>query len=313
MSTSNLTSLMSDMVVFVKVVETGSFSEASRQLGYTPSAVSRSIARLEKGLGTRVLQRTTRKLRLSDSGQAIYEHARDMLSCAQAAMEISGQFQTEPEGKIRLSVPKAVGHFLIHPHMPDFLAAHPKVNVLMNLDDRYADLIDDQLDLAIRITDQPPPGLMGRHLTDIRHGLYASPEYLAEHSLPIHPQQLREHSCIYLGEAPSDSRWRFNKGGRVLNVSVSGRYAANHTGVRLDAVERGLGIGSLPCFVAKEPEQEGRIVRVLADWEFRTQYCGALWALYPPTRHLPPKLRLFVEFLAGRLGGGRTDVLRVPF
>jgi DNA-binding transcriptional LysR family regulator len=99
----------------------------------------------------------------------------------------------------------------------------------------------------------------------------------------------------------------------VLNVSVSGRYAANHTGVRLDAVERGLGIGSLPCFVAKGPEQEGRIVRVLADWEFRTQYCGALWALYPPTRHLPPKLRLFVEFLAGRLGGSRTDVLRVPF
>ena len=129
MSTSNLTSLMSDMVVFVKVVETGSFSEASRQLGYTPSAVSRSIARLEKGLGTRVLQRTTRKLRLSDSGQAIYEHARDMLSCAQAAMEISGQFQTEPEGQIRLSVPKAVGHFLIHPHMPDFLVAHPKTGV----------------------------------------------------------------------------------------------------------------------------------------------------------------------------------------
>lgn len=313
MSTSNLTSLMSDMVVFVKVVETGSFSEASRQLGYTPSAVSRSIARLEKGLGTRVLQRTTRKLRLSDSGQAIYEHARDMLSCAQAAMEISGQFQTEPEGQIRLSVPKAVGHFLIHPHMPDFLAAHPNVNVLMNLDDRYADLIDDQLDLAIRITDQPPPGLMGRHLTDIRHGLYASPAYLAEHSLPTHPQQLREHSCIYLGEAPSDSRWRFNKGGRVLNVSVSGRCAANHTGVRLDAVERGLGVGSLPCFVAKEPEQEGRIVRVLADWEFRTQYCGALWALYPPTRHLPPKLRLFVEFLAGRLGGGRMEPVSTAF
>lgn len=308
MSTSNLTSLMSDMVVFVKVVETGSFSEAARQLGNTPSAVSRSIARLEKGLGTRVLQRTTRKLRLSDSGQAIYEHARDMLACAQAAMEISGQFQTEPEGLIRLSVPKAVGHFLIHPHMLDFLTAYPKVNVVMSLDDRYTDLIDDQLDLAIRITDQPPPGLMGRHLSDIRHGLYASPDYVAAHPLPTHPQQLREHSCIYLGEAPSDSRWRFSKGGKVLNVTVSGRYAANHTGVRLDAVERGLGIGSLPRFVAKGAEQQGRIVRVLPDWEFRTQYCGALWALYPPTRHLPPKLRAMVEFLAGRLGGGKGEV-----
>src|SRR5690606_40241909 len=165
---------------------------------------------------------------LSDSGQAIYEHARDMLSCAQAAMEISGQFQTEPEGLIRLSVPKAVGHFLIHPHMPDFLTAYPKVNVVMSLDDRYTDLIADQLDLAIRITDQPPPGLMGRHLSDIRHGLYASPDYLAEHSLPVHPQQLREHSCIYLGEAPSDSRLRYNKGGREMHVSDSGRYAGNN-------------------------------------------------------------------------------------
>ena len=102
------------------------------------------------------------------------------------------------------------GHRIGTMEVESALVAHPKVNVLMNLDDRYADLIDDQLDLAIRITDQPPPGLMGRHLTDIRHGLYASPDYLAEHSLPVHPQQLREHSCIYLGEAPSDFRHRLH-------------------------------------------------------------------------------------------------------
>ncbi|HCT9233399.1 MAG: LysR family transcriptional regulator [Alcaligenes sp.] len=307
MSTNNLSSLMSDMAVFVKVVETGSFSEASRQLGSTPSAVSRSVARLEKGLGTRVLQRTTRKLRLSDSGQVVYGHARDMLACAHAVLEASGQFHDEAQGQIRLSVPKAVGRFLIHPHIPDFLQAHPKVDILMRLDDRYADLIDDQLDLAIRITDQPPPGLMGRRLTDITHSLFASPGYLARRGAPAHPQQLREHDCIYLGEEPGDARWRFSKAGRAVSVTVRGRYAANHTGVRLDAVERGLGIGSLPCFVAGAALREGRIVQVLPDWDFRTNYCGAAWALYPPTRHLPPKLRLFVEFLARRLSAAGAD------
>lgn len=310
MSTNKLNALMSDMAVFVKVVETGSFSEAARQMGSTPSAVSRAVARLEKGLGTRVLQRTTRKLRLSDSGQAVYGHACEMLGCAQAALAVSGQFHDEPSGPIRLSVPKAVGRFLIHPHIPDFLAAYPKVDVIMRLDDRYVDLIDDQQDLAIRITDRPPPGLMGRSLMDIRHGVFASPRYLEGTTVPSHPHHLREHSCIYLGEEPSDARWRFSRAGRSVSVSVRGRYAANHTGVRLDAVERGLGIGSLPCFVAAPALQEGRIVQVLPDWEFRTHYCGAAWALYPPTRHLPPKLRLFVEFLAQRLADATPGLER---
>ncbi len=310
MSTNKLNALMSDMAVFVKVVETGSFSEAARQMGSTPSAVSRAVARLEKGLGTRVLQRTTRKLRLSDSGQAVYGHACEMLNCAQAALAVSGRFHDEPQGQIRLSVPKAVGRFLIHPHLPDFLAAYPKVDVIMRLDDRYVDLIDDHQDLAIRITDRPPPGLMGRSLMNIRHGVFASPDYLARRAAPSHPHQLSEHSCIYLGEDPSDARWRFSRAGRSVSVAVRGRYAANHTGVRLDAVERGLGIGSLPGFVAASALKEGRIVQVLADWEFRTHYCGAAWALYPPTRHLPPKLRLFVEFLARRLADDAAGLTR---
>lgn len=292
---------MREMAIFAKVVETGSFSETARQLAATPSAISRSVARLEKALGTRLLQRTTRKLRLSESGQTVYEHCLDMMNSAQAIMSVSGNFNREPQGIVRVSVPKAVGRFVVHPHIPAFLALYPKVDVNLRLDDRYVDLIDEEVDLAIRITDQPPPGLMGRRLLNIWHMLCATPEYLAEHGTPQHPHDLKNHSCIYLGEEPRDSRWKFNQGSKIITVNVYGRYAANHTGVRLDAVLRHIGIGSLPYFTAKHALQQGRLVQVLPDWNFKANYTGELWILYPPTRHLPAKLSVFIEFLAERL------------
>ncbi|QTL41600.1 LysR family transcriptional regulator [Xenorhabdus budapestensis] len=301
MSINSMINLMREMAIFAKVVETGSFSETARQLAATPSAISRSVARLEKALGTRLLQRTTRKLRLSESGQTVYEHCLDIMNSAQAIMSVSGNFNREPQGIVRVSVPKAVGRFVVHPHIPAFLARYPKVNVNLRLDDRYVDLIDEEVDLAIRITDQPPPGLMGRRLLNIWHMLCATPEYLAEHGTPQHPHDLKNHSCIYLGEEPGDSRWKFNQGSKIITVNIHGRYAANHTGVRLDAVLRHIGIGSLPYFTAKHALQQGRLVQVLPDWNFKANYTGELWILYPPTRHLPPKLSVFIEFLAERL------------
>src|SRR3989344_5767779 len=154
--------LLGEMAIFVKVVETGSFSEAARQLGSSPSAVSRSISRLEKALATRLLQRTTRKLRLSDGGEEVFKRCQEMVNAARSVMEISGQFTDEPEGVVRLSVPKAVGRIVIHPHMPEFLRRYPKVDVELLLEDRQGDLIDDHADLARRITDRPPAGLVGR-------------------------------------------------------------------------------------------------------------------------------------------------------
>ncbi|WP_340614452.1 LysR family transcriptional regulator [Xenorhabdus thailandensis] len=298
MSINNTINLMREMAIFAKVVETGSFSETARQLAATPSAISRSVAKLEKALGTRLLQRTTRKLRLSESGQEVYKRCLDMINAAQEVMAVSGNFNHEPQGIIRVSVPKAVGRFVVHPHIPAFLAQYPKVDVNLRLDDRYVDLIDDQIDLVIRITDQPPPGLMGRRLLNIWHMLCATPEYLAKHGIPQHPNDLKNHSCIYLGEEPGDSRWKFSQGSKVANVNIHGRYAANHTGVRLDAILQHIGIGSLPYFTAKHALQQGQLLQVLPNWNFKTNYTGELWILYPPTRHLPPKLSVFIEFLA---------------
>ena len=294
-------SLLAEMLIFVKVVECASFSEAARQLGTSPSAVSRSISRLEKALAIRLLQRTTRKLRLSDVGEEVFKRCQEVVGAAQSVMDLSGRFTQEAEGLVRVSVPKAVGRYVVHPHMPEFLRRYPKVDVQLILEDRYVDLIDDNVDLSIRITDQPPPGLVGRQLFPIEHLLCATPAYLAEHGAPQQPEDLREHSCIYLGETPADARWKFKQGGKTVTVGVKGRYAANHTGVRLDAVLQHIGIGSLPYFTARQALEQGLVVQVLPAWNFIASYHGGVWLLHTPSRHLPPKLRVFIDYLVERL------------
>ncbi|RTF05361.1 substrate binding domain-containing protein, partial [Serratia marcescens] len=218
-----------------------------------------------------------------------------------AVMAIGGRGAAEPEGLVSVSVPKAVGRFVLHPHMPEFLRRYPKVDVRLRLEDRYMDLIDDRVDLALRITDRPSPGLVGRQLMRIDHLLCATPHYLAQHGTPLHPHDLAAHSCIYLGETPSDAQWKFRRSGKTVTVSVRGRYAANHTGVRLDAVKRHIGIGSLPYFTARQALDDGEIVQVLPEWDFLSSYHGGLWLLYAPNQYLPPKLRVFIDYLVACL------------
>lgn len=301
MSKNQLLAVLPEMAIFVKVVETGSFSGAARQLGFTPSVVSRSVARLERELKTQVLLRTTRKLRLSDSGVEVYKHCCQMLESAYAAMEVSGTFSAEPAGKLRLCAPRALGRFLIHPHIPAFLARYPQVDVVFRMEDHAPDLMAEQIDLAFCITDEPPPGLMGRRLMRIEHIVCATPAYLARHGTPLHPHELKQHSCIALSEDVVDSRWKFSKEGKTATVDVEGRYTANHTGVRLDAVLQHLGIGGLPYFTARQALEEGLVCQVLPDWTFRTNYYGDAWVLYAPTRHVPPNVRVFIDHIAGQL------------
>ncbi len=301
MSTNQSISLLQEMAIFVKVVETGSFSETARQLGNTPSAISRAISRLERALGTRLLQRTTRKLRLSESGTQVYAYCLEMVNAAQAVIDNSGKFNSEPHGTVRISVPKAVGHYLLHPHIPEFLERYPKVDVQMLLEDKLIDFIDDEIDLAIRITNQPSLGLKGRKLIEIDHVIVATAEYLEKHGIPQQPQDLKEHQCIYLGEQASDSKWKFQKENKTTSVSVKGRYSANHTGIRLDAALKHMGIASLPYFVARHALETQALIQVLPDWYFKTYYSGDAWLLYPPTRYLAPKIEVFIHFLAEKL------------
>jgi len=294
-------SLLPDLALFVQIVEQGSFSAVARLTGTTPSAVSRSVSRLEREMGSKLLHRSTRTLRLSDAGKTVYAHALEMLEAARLAMDAAGSAQQVAQGKLPLSVPKAVGRFVIHPLMSEFLARFPQVDVCLRLEDRYLDLIDDGIDLALRITHSPSPGLHGKPLMPVSHLICATPHYLRQHGAPQNPQDLRDHSCISLGETPADARWKFRREGKTEIVQTRGRYAANHTAVRLDAVKQNLGIGSLPLFTAREALERGEIVQVLAEWEFISSYSGELWLLWAGNKHMPARMRAMIDYLSEKI------------
>jgi len=291
-----------DMVVFARVVDAGSFSGAARQLGLTPSAVSRQVARLEGVLRVRLLERTTRKLRLTEAGSAAFTRCQALVAAAREVMALSDSQSATPRGLVRVSMPKAFGRQVVHPLMPSFLARYPEVDVQLIITDRTVNLFEESVDLAIRITDAPPPGLAGRPLTTIRHLVCASSQYLAAHGTPAHPRDLAQHSCLYLGEDDRDRHWRFQKGAEEATVRVSGRYVANHSEVRLDGARQHLGIASLPEFTAREALATAELVTVLDDWEHKTNYAGMAWLLYPPNRFLAAKLRVWIDFLVAALG-----------
>lgn len=207
-------SLLPDLALFVQIVEQGSFSAVARQAGATPSAISRSVSRLEQEMGCKLLHRTTRKLRLSEPGKTVYEHALEMLESARLAIDSASSTQAVAQGKLTLSVPKAVGRFAIHPLMLEFFTRYPQVDVCLRLEDRVLDFIDDGIDLALRITPTPSPGLHGKPLMTISHVICATPGYLEQYGKPRTPQDLRDHSCISLGETPADARWKFRRGGK---------------------------------------------------------------------------------------------------
>lgn len=295
--------LLPFMSVFVKVVELGSFSAAAEHLALAPSAVSRQVAALEKALSVKLLERTTRKLRLSEVGAEVYAHCRELVEAARSAQEAAERFVSSPQGLVKISAPKAFGKILISPLIPEFLHLYPKVDVQLMLSDQPSNHIDD-FDLLVRITDTPPLGLAARPLIDVHHLLCASEQYLAQAGIPEHPDDLAAHSCIYLGETPSDNRWQLRHvdSGEKVTVSVKGRFVSNHSEVRLGAVLANLGVGCLPFFTAAEAMARHQVVEVLPQWRYETTYHGKAWILYPPNRYLPPKCRALIDFLASRIG-----------
>ncbi|WP_263144500.1 substrate binding domain-containing protein [Pseudomonas sp. RIT-PI-AD] len=301
MGTNIPMSLLPLLATFVRVVDAGSFSAAARQAGSTASATSRQVARLERLLELRLLERTTRRLRLTQAGEEIVAHGRHMLDAAQAALDIGERLQGTPRGSIRMSVPKALGRFVINPLVPEFLRRYPQIDLKLRLDDRHPNLIEDGFDLCLQVTERPPEGLAGRPLLQVRQSLCASPDYLRRAGMPKHPQDLARHSCMALDERADDRFWHFSRGDEQEGVAIGGRYASNHSEARLLLAEEGFGLTCLPDFTAAAALAAGRLVEVLPDWRYRGSYQGAAWLLWRPNRHLPPKLRVLIDYLGERL------------
>ncbi|WP_028604402.1 LysR family transcriptional regulator [Ottowia thiooxydans] len=301
MRTDDFLEVMHELVAFVRVAELGSFSAAARRHGQTPSAVSRQITRLESVLGVSLLQRTTRQLHLTEAGMEVLECGREMVAAAQASMRVAEGHMGTPRGLIRLSAPKAFARHVLHQPLLDFLQRYSEIDVHLMVVDRVVDPVREGIDLAIRLTDDPPQGMVARALMPVHQFLLASPAYLASHERIQTPEDLMNHSCLSLGEQENDSRWRFVRGNDQVEISVAGRYTLNHSEMRLAAVERGLGVGCVQDFVARDALAAGRVVRLLPEWTFDTNYQGVAYLLFSASRYTTPKMRALIDHLVNAL------------
>lgn len=304
MRTDAFATVMQELVAFVRVAEAGSFSAAARQCGMTPSAVSRQVARLEKVMGLSLLRRTTRQLRLTEAGIAVLAHGREMVAAAQASLRVAEGHVGVPKGRVRISAPKAFARHVLQQPLLSFLHAHPDVDVQVLVADRPVDPVREGFDLVIRLTDDPPQGMVARALMPVRQLVLASPAYLASHERIRAPEDLMAHSCLSIGEQEGDSRWRFTRGDDQVELTVTGRYALNHSEMRLAGVEAGLGVGCVQDFVARDALAAGRVVRLLPEWAFDTNYQGMAYLLFPASRHTAPKVRVLIDHLVAALAPG---------
>ncbi len=286
---------------FARVAETGSFSAAARGLNLSKSLISRQVSALEAELGARLISRTTRSLTLTEAGRGYYEQVTRILAQMEEADLSVSQLQATPRGRLRINAPMSFSLLRLAPALPDFLALYPEIEVDMVMNDRRVDLMEEGFDLAIRIGRLADSSLVARKLGPMQRLIVASPAYLAEHGTPKMPADLRRHACLCYSNADTIDEWRFcEPDGRPISIEVKGRVRANNGDLLRIAALRGLGFVDLPNFLVAADIDSGALVPVLQDY---IRQDGGVYAVYPHARYLPPKIRVFIDFLAERWGG----------
>ncbi len=287
------------IAAFVRVVETGSFTAAATSLGVSKSQVSRSVRALEDRLGARLLHRTTRAVTPTEAGQAFYGRCARILADLEEAEEAVAHLQAAPRGTLRLSLPQSFGVRYLAPIIADFLMKYPEVRVEASFTERRVDLVDEGFDLAIRIGVLDDSSLIARKLGASRRYVLGSPDYLARRGWPQTPAELKDHECLLFTYQTTGSSWVFRDAGEEVAVRVSGRMLANSGEALAAAACAGVGLVWLPDFLVADDLRAGRLVSVFGE---RPDPGLAIWAVYPHSRHLAPKVRLFVDHVAAHLG-----------
>lgn len=302
---------LSTLLVFARVVDAGGFSAAAAELGLSKSAVSKQIARLEDRLGTRLLNRTTRTLSLTEAGTAFYERCLDVAAAAQAAEATVQHLAAAPRGELRINAPMSFGVRHIAPAVPDFLERYPELSVDLVLNDRMVDLVEEGFDVGVRIGAMTDSSLVARRLAPARRVLCAAPAYLARAGRPRTPEALRGHDCVGYSYLSSGTHWRFRHSSLgERRVRVGGRLKGNNGDALLAAVVGGAGLALSPTFIVCDELRSGALEAVLTDWQILPEI--EVSAVFPASRNLPLKVRVFVDFLAERFAGTPAWDLDLP-
>lgn len=283
------------MVTFARVVESGSFAAAARLLGVNTSVTSKHVSMLEEELGTKLLTRGTRSLKLTEAGAAYFRHCARIVEEVEHARQTVVEMQSAPRGRLRVSAPPGLIAGLVVPWLPEFRERFPLIELDVAAANRFVDLAEEGYDLALRVTDAPQPNLVARKLADMRIAVVAAPSYLARRGAPSEPMDLLQHDCLQFTPPGLMSASVFERDGQRVDVPIRGSIRINHAEPLRTLALGGLGIALLSRHLVHEDLREGRLVRLLPDW--RPVVDAALYAVYLPNRYGSPKLRAFVEFL----------------
>jgi DNA-binding transcriptional LysR family regulator len=286
---------------FVKVVELGSFSDAGRQLRFSRSAVSKYIADLEKSLGVQLLNRTTRHASPNENGQEYYERAVSILAEIDAADHAAAQLQSTPRGLLRVNAPMSFGTLQLGSAVADFMSLYPELQIQLVLSDDLVDPVQDGFDVTLRIAELESSSLIARKIVQIDRVICASPDYLEKHGVPVHPSELRDHVSLTYGFLLTGNQWKLSGEDGDHWIQPSWLLCANNGEVLRDAAVRGRGVALLPTFIVGAALLAGELRSILNEYNAPQL---TLYAIYPPTRHLAVKVRLFIDFLVERFGSG---------
>lgn len=292
---------LTGMAVFTAVVDEGGFTAAARRLGLSKSTVSKQVRALEDRLGAQLLVRTTRKLGLTEVGAAFYERAGRILAEAEAAEAAVSRLHDSPRGVLRVTAPVYFGQSHLAAILPEYLARWPEVKIELSLDDRFVDLVEEGFDLAVRIAQLEDSSLVARKLAPTRLRVVAAPAYLERRGRPETPEDLAGHDCLLYAYQPTGDVWPLvGPDGAETAVKVQGPLRSNSGDALHAAAKAGLGLALLPDFIVASAVRAGELVCVLDGWHGRVT---AVYAVYPPARHLSPKVRTFVDHLVERFSG----------
>lgn len=289
---------LNQLLVFVRVVQLGSLSEAARRLELPKSTVSRRLADLEARIGERLVQRTTRKLALTEIGEAYYERCSRIVSDIHAAEQVVTDMQATPRGRLRVTASVDFSTRYLGSIIADFLAHHPDINVELEATDRLVDLIDEGFDLAVRFGPMPESTLIARRLCTLHLVLCASPAYLERRGTPTTVDELDEHDHVLFTPTSRNQAWTLVNGDATYEFGRPARFASNNYGAVVDVARAGGGVTLISEFMVSDELKAGSLVRVLPEWMTRTTECHAV---YPARQNLPPRLTLFLDHLAKSL------------
>lgn len=284
--------------LFAEIMRHRSFTHVAKQRGIAASSVSRSISALEAEIGARLFQRTTRQIMPTEAGLLYFERINSVLEELELARQLATDTSEKPQGTLRITAPKVFGEMHVVPLLAEFARRYPELSLEVLLNDRFTDLVEERIDVAIRVGTLEDSSFIARPLMPMSFYVTASPEYIDKHGAPEMPEQIAEHNCLLFPRSGYNFNWLFKRRGKTQEVSIRGKHLITQSSAIKQCALAGMGLALLPDWLIRTEVESERLVRLFKDFQVTaTDFKGSVWLLYPSREYVPAKVKLFSDFL----------------